>query len=106
MCEKIRHEPWTCFNGLEKRVPPSYMKDPVPCPNCQGYVFCIIGENAYGEGNHFQLHCSNCGGMSACGYMEREEACVHDMVEEKIGNCLYRRTCKKCGATQTIDSGD
>jgi len=104
MCEKVKHEPWTCFKDLEKRPVPTWMKDPVPCPQCQGYTLCIDTENAYGEGRHFQLACSNCGGMGACGYMEREKACVHDMVETKVGNCLYKRVCSKCGATHTIDS--
>lgn len=32
--------------------------------------------------------------------------CDHDFEEKKIGNCLYRLTCKRCGHSKTVDSSD
>ena len=31
-------------------------------------------------------------------------ACAHEWDEVKIGNCLYRVTCRKCGRSTEIDS--
>jgi hypothetical protein len=30
--------------------------------------------------------------------------CLHDFTGEKLGNCYYRHTCKKCGYSHTVDS--
>ncbi|KWF81269.1 hypothetical protein WL94_28255 [Burkholderia cepacia] len=32
--------------------------------------------------------------------------CEHSMKEERVGNCLHRYTCTKCGFTETVDSSD
>lgn len=32
--------------------------------------------------------------------------CTHQFVEEKIGNCYYRYSCKHCTDSFNIDSGD
>jgi hypothetical protein len=107
--EKIQvvHEPWTKFDPATLRTPPTWMKNPVPCPQCQGHTVCIVRENAYGIGKHFRHACMNCGGMAPIGYVEADKACLHDFsIGRTVGNCLTSYTCSKCGEVQTIDSGD
>jgi hypothetical protein len=106
---KTKHEPWTKFDPADLRVAPPYIKNPVPCPTCKGHVACIVTEDAYGVGQHFKYACSQCGGMSACGWVEAgsiDATCVHDFGNGvTVGNCLTTYTCSKCGTKQTIDSG-
>ena len=62
------------------------------------------------------LRCRNCGGQYQfggrsipSGYVALREdgtPCVHDYNSETIGNCLHRSTCRHCGDSHDIDSGD
>lgn len=73
------------------------------CPVCSGHGGWNLELNAYGTGKHFQAHCSQCEGY---GWVFEWDRCVHDLDNGiKIGNCLHRYTCKKCGITKEIDSG-
>ena len=37
---------------------------------------------------------------------EKVKNCIHVKSEENIGKCLTKITCKQCGFTYKIDSGD
>jgi len=58
--------------------------------------------------------CRNCGGQTmsqtATGYVflrkDNHQPCEHEVEGRKIGNCLYKYTCKHCGYSYDIDSGD
>ena len=46
---------------------------------------------------------------TANGWEETPEivkACTHDTEEKTISNCLHVITCKVCGYTYMVDSGD
>ena len=96
---------------IEKRTPLNFMtKDEgfAECPECQGYGGWHLIWNAYGEGKHFNCHCSNCNGR---GYTQMEpgteKGCQHEFTTKiKLGNCYYRYVCAKCGTVHDIDSGD
>lgn len=107
---KIDHAAWTKFDPSDLRSVPKWMKNPVPCPVCKGHTVCITTENAYGAGVHQKLSCGQCGSMCPRGWVEAgsvDATCVHTFGNGvKVGNCLYKYTCTKCGQTETIDSGD
>lgn len=107
---KQKHLPWTKFDPADLRKRPVWMTNGVPCPVCKGHTSCITHEDAYGVGVHQKSACGQCGGMAPMGWVNadsKDATCIHDFSKEiKIGNCLYRRTCSKCGTSQDIDSGD
>ena len=104
----MKHIPWTKFDPADLQPCPTWMPNAVPCPVCKGHTSCIVDEDAYGEGKHFKYACSQCGGMCPIGWVQADSknaTCIHDFSSEtKIGNCLYVRTCSKCGMAQEIDS--
>ena len=91
------------------------------CPVCNGsrripvsdehqrYKTVVAGYDA--ETDTFP--CGNCGGQymfgTPTGQVKRRAdgtPCTHRYISETIGNCLHRSTCKHCGDSYTIDSGD
>ena len=107
---RVKHPNWTKFDPADYRAAPSYLKNPVPCPQCKGHVCCITHENAYGVGVHQKHACMQCGGMGACGWVEadsRDATCIHDFSTSlNIGRCLHQYVCSKCGKKEIIDSSD
>lgn len=105
----MNHLPWTKFDPEDFRQKPSWMKNAIPCPKCQGHCSCIVTENAYGPGQHFKYACTQCGGMMPLGWVEansKDSQCVHEFIGKNLGRGLTIYTCVKCNTQQTIDSGD
>lgn len=87
------------------------------CPVCLG-----TGRVDAGPGEHWfagydretnTLACRNCGGqtMSVFGtgrvrLREDGTPCVHEFVGRNAGRCYTIYTCKHCGSSFDIDSGD
>lgn len=88
------------FVGLEKvdRLP--WMRlDYVECPKCYGH-------GAWNHSSHLRVSCDFCYGY---GWIppQRLDACDHLLLfDAKIGNCLTRYTCTKCGSHVNVDSSD
>lgn len=88
------------------------------CPICHGAGYTRIAETSrkwYPE-KHFHK-CSNCGGQYQGGILEVDLGmvnlhrvsglpCSHDYTYTKLGNCYHGYTCKNCGDSHNIDSGD
>lgn len=88
------------------------------CPICHGFGWDRIPEHSrkwYPE-KHF-MQCRNCGGQYQGGVTETSRGmvnfhtisglpCSHDYTLKNIGRCYNQYTCKNCGDTHTIDSGD
>lgn len=97
------------------------MKEQGVCPVCNG-----TGRVSAGDGDKYKtmyagydkendtLNCQNCGGqtmsMNPTGKVNLRTAdgtpCVHEYVGREAGRCYYHYTCKHCGDTYSIDSGD
>lgn len=104
-----QHTPWTKFDSADFKEKPSWMKNAVPCPMCKGHRCCIVAENAYGVGKHFKYACSQCGGMIALGWVDansKDAQCVHNFIGGETVKSITLFTCSKCGAKQSLDSGD
>jgi len=99
------------------------MENKFMCPVCKGsgrkplpeehrrYAKVLAG---YDPGTD-TLGCDNCGAQymfsTATGWVGANrdgEPCVHDYTDsgEKVGRCATRYTCKHCGDSHIIDSGD
>lgn len=93
------------------------------CPICNGtgHKPCTDNLREYGAKSGWYgyrasddtVRCDNCGGQYMYGTPTGQvklradgTPCTHRYNSEKIGNCLHRSTCKHCGDSYTIDSGD
>ncbi len=106
----------TNFDGFTKKAPPA--DDPdlrFLCPVCKGYGGWNLRLDAYGPGQHFQAHCSQCNGWGWVSECDRD--CVHDSKElsqaecrdrkiEHWGMCYHVYVCTKCGRIRAYDSSD
>lgn len=59
------------------------------------------------------LACNNCGGQMMFGRATGKVAlrpdgtpCKHEYTSATVGRCLTRYTCRHCGSSHEIDSGD
>lgn len=96
------------FLGMEeKSMPVDYpVGANVKCPKCKGYGGWHLEINAYGPGKHFNASCNNCNGW---GWVQPgpDAECCHDFsISERVGNCLHKWTCSKCGRERVVDSSD
>lgn len=91
------------------------------CPVCNGSKRKKITEQNRQHASIFvgydketdTLPCSNCGGQYQWGQPKGEvrlrpdgTPCEHDYESKDVGRCLSESTCKHCGDTYRIDSGD
>ena len=90
------------------------------CPVCNGTKRIPAGDDQYkaitsGYDAETDTHkCRNCGGQrmygNSSGVVRRRkdnnEPCVHEYNYTKLGNCYHNCTCKHCGDSYNIDSGD
>jgi len=90
-----------------------------PCPVCQGNKRVPAGDHKYKhvmagyDPTTDTLECRNCGGQYMWGGPRGEVPlnrdgipCTHLYDSATVGRCLTQYTCRHCGDTHTIDSGD
>lgn len=99
------------FDGLPVKNKPTdgYPAKPerlALCPACKGHGGWNLTLNAYGQGKHFQCHCSNCLGYGYVIAGSKDETCIHEWEERSLGRCLHEWTCKKCGQKRVVDTSD
>ena len=86
------------------------------CPVCNGSKEVPIPESdlkySWNKGKTHRP-CCNCGGQTMEGRASgkvnlRDDGspCQHEMRGTKLGNCYWGYTCKHCGYSYNIDSGD
>lgn len=97
--------------------------DACTCPVCNGTGRQPCPENIRGYGQKYGWYgyradddtvpCRNCGGQTMGGNAtgqtrEREDgtACIHEYTGVTRGRCYTVYTCKHCGYSYDIDSGD
>ena len=93
------------------------------CPVCNGSGRMPTPDylRQYGEKNGWYGYdkaddcctCTNCGGQTMYGKPTGKVAlrpdgtpCKHEYTSATVGRCLTRYTCKHCGSSHEIDSGD
>lgn len=94
------------------------------CPVCNGSKVMPCPDNMREHGIKYgwfgydkerdTVPCNNCGGQTMTStptgmvYLRYKDSkpCTHDVNGKKVGNCLYEYSCKYCGFTYQIDSGD
>lgn len=94
------------------------------CPLCNGtgHMPCPDSLRGYGQRNGWYgyraeddtVTCTNCGGQTMYGRATGEvplrkdtgEPCVHEYDYKLLGRCYHGYTCKHCGYSYEIDSGD
>ena len=89
------------------------------CPVCNGVGRVPAGDYKYKhvvagyDKETDTLQCNNCGGQMMYGRptgktRERPDGtpCTHEYTSKTIGRCLTNYTCKHCGLSYDIDSGD
>ncbi len=89
------------------------------CPVCNGTGRRPAGENSYKKvyAGYDEvtdtLPCNNCGGQTMYGRPSGRvplrpdgTPCKHEYASATVGRCLTRYTCKHCGSSYEIDSGD
>jgi len=89
------------------------------CPMCQGSGRKAAGDDkwassysGYDKATH-TLPCTNCGGQTMYGKatgqvpLNKEgQPCLHDYEGRNAGRCYTMYSCKHCGDSFGIDSGD
>jgi hypothetical protein len=63
--------------------------------------------NQYGirKEKHFQASCDQCNGWGWVEKGSKDAACPgHEWEEVRVGDCLHRWTCKRCGESREVDS--
>lgn len=88
------------------------------CPICHGAGYTRIAADSrkWYPDRHFHK-CQNCGGQYQAGVIEMDLGmvnlhrisglpCAHDYTYRKLGNCYHGYTCKHCGDSHNVDSGD
>ncbi len=93
----------------------------VTCPVCNGSCRVAVPESvqryksvmAGYDSATDTIPCHNCGAQymwgSPTGLVNvntQGEPCTHSYVGENVGRCLTKYTCKHCGDSYKIDSGD
>lgn len=89
------------------------------CPVCNGSGRRPAGNSPYKGVLHGYdaetdtLPCNNCGGQSMYGKPTGKVTlrpdgtpCRHDYTSRTVGRCLTEYTCRHCGHSYQIDSGD
>jgi len=86
------------------------------CPVCNGTKEVPLTDNELKYSwNKDKTHraCTNCGGQTMYGRATGEvplrsdgTPCKHEYTSQTVGRCLTRYTCKHCGSSHEIDSGD
>jgi hypothetical protein len=89
------------------------------CPVCNGSGRRPAGDDPYKkvysgyDSETDTLACNNCGGQTMYGRPTGKVAlrpdgtpCKHEYTSATVGRCLTRYTCKHCGSSHEIDSGD
>lgn len=86
------------------------------CPVCNGSGQVLLTDNEkryswYKDKTH--RDCTNCGGQYMYGRATGKvplrpdgTPCKHEYTSATVGRCLTRYTCKHCGSSHEIDSGD
>lgn len=89
------------------------------CPVCNGKGRVAAGDNKYKQylAGYDEatdtLACNNCGGQRMYGRPSGKvplrsdgTPCKHEYQSKTVGRSLTRYTCKQCGDSYEIDSGD
>lgn len=89
------------------------------CPVCNGSGRRPAGNDKYKhvyagyDKESDTLACNNCGGQTMFGRPSGKvplrpdgTPCKHEYTSATVGRCLTRYTCKHCGSSHEIDSGD
>jgi rubredoxin len=90
------------------------------CPVCNGTTRKPAGDTKYKQviygydKANDTLICNNCGGQTMWGkptgmvYARKDngQPCVHEYTREQRGRSYVTSTCKHCGYSYDIDSGD
>lgn len=89
------------------------------CPVCSGTGRRPAGDDKYKtmyagyDAETDTLRCNNCGGQTMFGHPTGQvplradgTPCRHEYTSATVGRCLTRYTCKHCGSSHEIDSGD
>jgi len=89
------------------------------CPVCNGTGRRPAGNDQYKhvyagyDKETDTLACNNCGGQTMYGRPTGRvplrpdgTPCKHEYTSATVGRCLARYTCKHCGSSYEIDSGD
>lgn len=89
------------------------------CPVCNGSGRVAAGNYKYKDvvagydKETDTLACNNCGGQTMYGKPSGKvplrpdgTPCKHEYTSASVGRCLTRYTCKHCGVSHDIDSGD
>lgn len=93
------------------------------CPACNGtgHMPCPDYLRGYGQKNGWYgyraeddtVTCTNCGGQTMYGRPSGQvllradgTPCLHEYTSRTVGRCLTEYTCKHCGSSYQIDSGD
>ena len=94
-------------------------REPCTCPVCNGTGRRAAGDSKYKsviagyDSDTDTLPCNNCGGQTMYGRPTGQSVlrddgtpCTHEYVSRNAGRCLTDYTCKHCGHSYQIDSGD
>lgn len=94
-------------------------RETCPCPVCSGTGRRPAGDYRYKEvtagfdRETDTLPCNNCGGQTMYGKPTGQSflrddgtPCTHEYTTTNLGRCYNRYTCKHCGYSYSIDSGD
>ncbi len=89
------------------------------CPVCNGSGRVPAGDYKYKhvvagyDKDTDTLACTNCGGQTMYGQPTGKvrlrpdgTPCKHEYTSKTVGRCLTEYTCKHCGSSHQIDSGD
>jgi hypothetical protein len=95
------------------------MMDVGTCPVCNGSGRVAAGDYKYKsviagyDQETDTLPCTNCGGQYMYGSPKGQvrlradgTPCAHEYESKTVGRCLTQYTCKHCGDSYHIDSGD
>jgi hypothetical protein len=95
------------------------MRTECTCPVCNGTGRVPAGDDRYkhvmaGYDKETDTHvCRNCGGQTMWGnptgksYLRDDGTpCKHEYFSTNLGRCYNQYTCKHCGYSYSIDSGD
>lgn len=93
---------------------PSLPKDKeAPYGDCWGNLNMLFSDPAKTEGYAFttnwDFHPTKSGKQAPHDFWPRFfkfGPCIHKFIEKKVGNCLHKHTCTKCGKSYTVDSSD
>ena len=94
-------------------------RETCPCPVCSGTGRLPAGDYRYKavtagyDPETDTLPCRNCGGQTMYGKPTGQSflrddgtPCTHEYTTRNLGRCYNQYTCKHCGYSYSIDSGD